>query len=132
MAKYLSRYALFSFKHFLSTSLNIFRHNSSSCQVRRTVNIRTYCFFLIFSTVFFEQNSSEPARILDFLAPDSICKYQNRQTNVLNCVDLTRVKVSNHNVQTHQLYHNIQNVGQSLNIILRHSPTLLLPSIHRL
>ena len=47
---------------------------------------------LLFFTVFLHCFSSEPARILDFLAPDSICKYQNRQTNVLNCMDLTQVK----------------------------------------
>ena len=49
-------------------------------------------FSLIFSLIFLEQNPLEPARILDFLTPDSICKYQNRQTNLLNCKDLTRVK----------------------------------------
>ena len=40
--------------------------------------------------IFFKHFSLEPARILDFLAPDSICKYQNRQTNLLNCMDLTQ------------------------------------------
>ena len=32
-------------------------------------------FSLFFQLFFSEQNSLEPARILDFLAPDSICKY---------------------------------------------------------
>ena len=41
-------------------------------------------FPLIIHCFFSEQNSLEPARILDFLASDSICKYQNRQTNLLN------------------------------------------------
>ena len=44
---------------------------------------RTYYFPLNFSLLFSEQNSLEPVRILDFLASDSICKYQNRQTNLL-------------------------------------------------
>ena len=61
-----------------------------SCQVRRTVNNRTCYFSLNFSTVFIKHFSLEPARILDFLASDSICKYQNRQTNLLNFIDLTR------------------------------------------
>ena len=54
---------------------------------------RTYYFFLFFHCIFSEQNSLETARILDFLAPDSICKYQNRQTNLLNCIDLTQVQI---------------------------------------
>ena len=43
-------------------------------------------FSLIFHCFFSEQISLEPPRILDFLAPDSICKYQNRQTNLLNFI----------------------------------------------
>ena len=54
---------------------------------------RTYYFFLIFHWIFLQHFSLEPARILDFLAPDSICKYQNRQTIILNCMDLTQVKI---------------------------------------
>ena len=50
-------------------------------------------FSLFFQLIFLKHFSLEPARILDFLASDSICKYQNRQTNLLNCMDLTRVKI---------------------------------------
>ena len=49
-------------------------------------------FSLFFQLIFLKHFSLEPARILDFLASDSICRYQNRQTNLLNCMDLTQVK----------------------------------------
>ena len=66
-----------------------------SSQDRRIVNNRTYYFSLFFQLIFPKQISSKPARILDFLASDSICKYQNRQTNLLNCMDLTQVTFKN-------------------------------------
>ena len=60
-------------------------------------------FFLIFHWIFFKHFSLEPARILDFLASDSICKYQNRQTNLLKLLDLTRVNFTLIKVYIHFL-----------------------------
>lgn len=48
------------------------------------MNNRTYYFSLIFHCIFSEQNSLEPARIMNFLAPMIYVNIINRQTNLLN------------------------------------------------
>ena len=60
-------------------------------------------FSWFFHWIFLKHFSLEPARILDFLAPDSICKYQNRQTNLLKLLDLTRVNFTLIKVYIHFL-----------------------------
>ena len=57
---------------------NIIRHNSYSCQDRRTVNNRTYYFLFLFSRT----NPLEPAGILDF--PARYVNIYYRQTILLN------------------------------------------------
>ena len=103
------------FRH-SSLSFNTIRQDFYSCQDWRTVNNNNLTKYneikdfyisenlvmlkhnmdLLFSALFSEQISLEPARILNFLASDSICKYQNRQTNLLNCMDLTQTHHNRH------------------------------------
>lgn len=56
------------------------------------MNNRTYYFSPEIFTDFLHHFSLEPARILDFLAPMIYVNIINRQTNILNFIDLTQAK----------------------------------------